>query len=173
MITESKSEAGNFVLFLVTDYVPLTLFDIISNCQSLQYSEEHVRKLMYNSLCCLRYLHQAGIMHRDIKPSNLLVDEHLNVKLCDFGFARGIPDCVRQIEQIISEGGDSGTIEKRLLDSKPLRKNQERRLSKHVITRYYRPPEIILLEKSYSTPVDIWGLGCIFAELLANLETGR
>lgn len=31
--------------------------------------------------------------------------------------------------------------------------------------RWYRPPEIILLEPSYDDKVDIWSLGCIFSEL--------
>lgn len=32
--------------------------------------------------------HLVGIAHRDIKPENLLIDNDLNLKLCDFGFAR-------------------------------------------------------------------------------------
>lgn len=40
-----------------------------------------------------------------------------------------------------------------------------RSLTKHVITRWYRAPEVIL-SQNYSTAVDIWSVGCIFAELL-------
>jgi hypothetical protein len=39
-------------------------------------------------------------------------------------------------------------------------------LSNHIISRWYRPPEIIFVEKNYNTSVDIWGLGCILGELL-------
>lgn len=35
-----------------------------------------------------------------------------------------------------------------------------------VVTLWYRSPEILLGEKSYSTAVDVWSLGCIFAEML-------
>jgi len=35
-----------------------------------------------------------------------------------------------------------------------------------VVSRWYRPPEIILLEKTYGSAVDIWSLGCVFAEML-------
>ena len=45
-----------------------------------------------------------------------------------------------------------------------------RELSNHVVTRAYRPPEIILLEKVYDQKVDIWSMGCIFAELLGWYE---
>ena len=41
-----------------------------------------------------------------------------------------------------------------------------RELSNHIIPRFYRPPEIILLEKVYNQKVDVWSLGCVFAELL-------
>jgi len=37
-----------------------------------------------------------------------------------------------------------------------------------VVTLWYRPPEILLGDTAYSTPVDIWSVGCIFAELLTR-----
>ena len=46
----------------------------------------------------------------------------------------------------------------------------KRELTSHVTTRYYRAPEIILLEKDYGTAIDIWGVGCIFAELLGMMK---
>lgn len=43
-------------------------------------------------------------------------------------------------------------------------------LTVHVVTRWYRSPEIILLERDYGPPIDIWSIGCIFAELLTMLK---
>ena len=37
-----------------------------------------------------------------------------------------------------------------------------------VVTLWYRPPEILLGVKVYSTPVDIWSVGCIMAELITG-----
>ena len=34
------------------------------------------------------YMHSLGIVHRDLKSHNVLVDEHNNIKICDFGLAR-------------------------------------------------------------------------------------
>ena len=42
----------------------------------------------------------------------------------------------------------------------------KRTQSPHVCARWYRAPEIILLEKNYGHASDIWGLGCILAEML-------
>ena len=47
-----------------------------------------------------------------------------------------------------------------------MRQKQERSLSNHVSSRWYRPPEIILVEKNYNQQIDIWGIGCIIAELI-------
>ncbi len=40
-----------------------------------------------------------------------------------------------------------------------------RTLTHEVLTLWYRAPEILLGQKEYSTPVDIWSIGCIFFEL--------
>ena len=35
----------------------------------------------------LAYCHAQGVVHRDLKPENLLLDQHFNIKIADFGFA--------------------------------------------------------------------------------------
>merc|ERR1711934_1015869 len=37
-----------------------------------------------------------------------------------------------------------------------------------VVTLWYRPPELLLGVHTYGTAVDMWGVGCIFGELLQN-----
>lgn len=36
----------------------------------------------------LAYAHRNGVIHRDIKPSNIIIDQHGNVKILDFGIAQ-------------------------------------------------------------------------------------
>ena len=43
-------------------------------------------------------------------------------------------------------------------------------LTSHVVTRWYRAPEIILLSNDYGAEIDVWAVGCIFGELLALLN---
>ena len=50
--------------------------------------------------------------------------------------------------------------------SKRIRRKEARALTPHVIARWYRPPEIILLENNYNQKVDMWCLGCTLAELI-------
>lgn len=44
------------------------------------------------------------------------------------------------------------------------------KLTLRVTTRWYRAPEIILLDKDYNKPIDIWAVGCIFGELLKTMR---
>ena len=46
----------------------------------------------------------------------------------------------------------------------------KRELTGHVVTRWYRAPEIILLEKDYGPAIDMWSVGCIFGELLMMMK---
>eukprot|EP01022_Parablepharisma_sp_SALTPOND_P017620 TRINITY_DN2848_c2_g1_i1.p1 TRINITY_DN2848_c2_g1~~TRINITY_DN2848_c2_g1_i1.p1 ORF type:complete len:557 (-),score=36.38 TRINITY_DN2848_c2_g1_i1:1185-2855(-) len=60
-----------------------------------------------------------------------------------------------------------------LTQSKVYNSIHERELSGHVATRCYRPPEIILLERVYTTAVDMWAAGCVFAELLEMVKENQ
>ena len=44
-------------------------------------------------------------------------------------------------------------------------------MSPHIASRWYRAPEAILLEKDYEFGVDIWAVGCTFAELVVCSKT--
>jgi len=45
-----------------------------------------------------------------------------------------------------------------------------RGLTKHVVTRWYRAPEVILAQETYNLKIDMWSVGCIFAELLSMMK---
>jgi len=39
-------------------------------------------------------------------------------------------------------------------------------LTEYVATKWYRAPELLVGDRLYGPKVDVWGVGCIFAELL-------
>ena len=84
-------------------------------------------------------MHSANIMHRDLKPSNILINSDCDLKICDFGLSRGF-----------------GETDDNFKDKKTV----------YVVTRWYRAPEVSLLIRSYNESLDMWSVGCIFAELL-------
>ena len=51
-------------------------------------------------------------------------------------------------------------------------KNQKKEqiLSVHVVSRWYRAPELILIETNYTSSIDVWSLGCIFGELMMMIK---
>lgn len=101
-------------------------------------SDDQVQYFLYQLLCGIHYLHSADVLHRDLKPSNVLVNSDCRLKICDFGLARHAND------SDLAEG-----------------------LSEYVVTRWYRAPEL-LLANAYTKAIDLWSIGCIFAELLGR-----
>lgn len=57
-------------------------------------------------------------------------------------------------------------IARALKDTEDEREHEARDLTPHVVTRFYRAPEVILLDKNYGKKIDIWAAGAIFLELL-------
>lgn len=66
------------------------LFDYLTSQVSL--SEKRTRFFMHQLLEVVQYLHHRNIVHRDLKPENILLDDNLNVKVSDFGFATVLGD---------------------------------------------------------------------------------
>ena len=50
------------------------------------------------------------------------------------------------------------------------KQKQQQILSVHVVTRWYRAPELILIETDYTSAIDVWSVGCIFAELMMMIK---
>jgi serine/threonine protein kinase len=84
----------------------------------------------------LLYLHNKNIIHRDIKGANILISKDGIVKIADFGLARIFyPN------------------------------NKAKQYTNRVVTLWYRAPELLLGSTSYSDTVDMWSMGCVFAEM--------
>jgi mitogen-activated protein kinase 1/3 len=178
VITPSNVDGFN-ELYLVFEYVETDLHKLISTPQYL--SIDHVRFLMYQLLCALKYMHSACVIHRDIKPANILINEDCGLKVCDFGLARvlrpktEIPDALDPAAGVQASSSSSAATMasagaspsgSKVQPTPPPKQVLQRQLTKHVVTRWYRPPELILLQE-YTTFVDVWSVGCIFAELLS------
>lgn len=86
-------------------------------------TDAHFQSFIYQILCGLKYIHSANVLHRDLKPGNLLVNADCELKIADFGLARGFS---------IDPEENAGYM------------------TEYVATRWYRAPEIMLSFQSYT-----------------------
>ena len=54
--------------------------------------ENETRSIFHGVVLAVQYLHSHNIAHRDLKCENILLDDHGQAKLSDFGFARFVID---------------------------------------------------------------------------------
>jgi len=99
-------------------------------------TNSHIPHFLYQLLRALKFIHSAKVLHRDLKPSNIFVDLDGHVRIGDFGLAR-VPE----------EEADTP-------------------MTGYVCTRWYRAPELMLCDGTYTSAMDMWSVGCILGELI-------
>ena len=104
---------------------------------SADFKNHHiVKSFLYQILHGIAYCHSHRVLHRDLKPQNLLIDRRTN-------------------SLKLADFGLARAF------GIPVRT-----FTHEVVTLWYRAPEILLGARQYSTPVDVWSVGCIFAEMV-------
>ncbi|KAG6504902.1 hypothetical protein ZIOFF_037250 [Zingiber officinale] len=123
-------------IYLVFEYLDLDLKKHMDSCPELAKDPRLVKTYLYQILRGIAYCHSHRVLHRDLKPQNLLIDR--------------------------------GTNALKLADFGLARAFgiPVRTFTHEVVTLWYRAPEILLGSRQYSTPVDVWSVGCIFAEMV-------
>ncbi|GMM52037.1 cyclin-dependent serine/threonine protein kinase [Starmerella bacillaris] len=128
--------------YMVMKYMDHDLCGLLHN-KSVRFTLSHIKLYMSQLLQGMEFLHDQQYMHRDIKSANVLVGNDGSIKIADFGLARKY-----------YEAPPSST------ETHPA----ERKYTPKVVTRWYRPPELLLGEQFYTPAIDMWGIGCIFGE---------
>ncbi|KAM0523797.1 hypothetical protein ACHAPE_001048 [Trichoderma viride] len=129
-------------IFMVFEYAEHDLLQIIHHhTQQPRHPipPATVKSIMFQLLNGCQYLHTNWVLHRDLKPANIMVTSGGEVKIGDLGLARRFD---KPLHSLFS--GD-----------------------KVVVTIWYRAPELILGSYHYTPAIDMWAVGCIFAELLS------
>ncbi|KAK9321992.1 kinase-like domain-containing protein [Lipomyces orientalis] len=132
-------------IYMVTPYMDHDLAGLLENPQ-VSFSVAQIKCYMIQLLKGTKYLHDNRILHRDMKAANLLIDNRGILKIADFGLAR-------KFDEDPPVAGTKGTGPAR------------REYTNCVVTRWYRPPELLLGERRYTSAIDLWGVGCIFGEM--------
>ncbi|KAG8099464.1 hypothetical protein GUJ93_ZPchr0013g36728 [Zizania palustris] len=107
----------------------------LSSSPDIKFTEAQVKCYMNQLLSGLEHCHSRRIVHRDIKGANLLVNNEGVLKIADFGLANYFDP------------------------------SKNHPLTSRVVTLWYRPPELLLGSTHYDAAVDLWSVGCVFAEL--------
>ncbi|KAF2311066.1 hypothetical protein GH714_019337 [Hevea brasiliensis] len=126
-------------IYVVFELMESDLHQVIKANDDL--TPEHYQFFLYQLLRGLKYIHTANVFHRDLKPKNILANADCKLKICDFGLARvAFNDTPTAIFW-----------------------------TDYVATRWYRAPELCgSFFSKYTPAIDIWSIGCIFAELLTG-----
>lgn len=133
------------IVYMATPYMDHDLSGLLDN-PSVQFKEPQIKCYMLQLLEGLRYLHDSRILHRDMKAANLLINNKGILQIADFGLARHYDGRTPESGVPMGEG--------------------KRDYTGLVVTRWYRPPELLLQLRQYTPAIDVWGVGCVFGEML-------
>ena len=123
-------------LYLVFEYLDLDLKKHMDSSPHISNDRMVIKGYVYQICAGIAFCHAHRVLHRDLKPQNLLIDKSTNVLK-------------------LADFGLARAF------GIPVRV-----YTHEVVTLWYRAPEILLGVRHYSTPVDVWSIGCIMAEMI-------
>lgn len=119
-------------------------------------SAESKRRLMFGVINGLHCMRNRSIYHRDLKPDNIVLNNVDDLVVIDYGLSRYSDDLL-----------DNKTVHLPGLDTVQPEEGDKTTL---VQTLWYRAPEILLGQGSYSYTVDVWSIGTIMLELFSPTD---
>lgn len=129
-------------IYMIFEYAEHDLLQIIYHHSQVLRKDINpliLKSFLFQLINGVHYLHSSYIIHRDLKPANILVTNSGVVKVGDLGLARVYKAPLQPLYN-----GD-----------------------KVVVTIWYRSPELLLGTRHYTPSIDIWAVGCIYAEMLS------
>lgn len=134
-----------YFYYIVLEYMEFTLrsyFDFIGK----KLESKLVKSFMSQLLQGVEYIHGYRIIHADLKSTNILVNRQGDLKIIDFGFS--IDYTGEKLSSLLPENDEERNI---------------------LGTLWFRSPELLLGETIVDYSMDIWSIGCIFAEMITRI----
>ncbi|EFC39988.1 predicted protein [Naegleria gruberi] len=138
MVVGSKLDS----VFIVMDFIENDLTTVIDKSKRFALLESEIKCIMLQILEGVNYLHENLIIHRGI------------IKIIDFGLARSDTKFLDGDLAYGSSHQKDSIIE------------MFKKKTPNLITLWYRPLELLLGTLDYDKSIDMWSVGCIFAEIL-------
>lgn len=137
IVSLKKIDQDDEGIYLVFEMMDTDLSHMIRKNIEL-FNPIAIKYILFQILNGVNFMHSKRIFHRDLKPGNILLStDGEHVKIADFGLSRTIHQPFRPY-------------------------------SPEILTIWYKAPEMCLSNKidDYSIGVDVWSIGCIFAEMV-------
>jgi len=138
------------ILYIVLDWADHDLMGVLNKLKRggvagsrVFLSPYAVKLYLRQVLEAVKYMHESRVVNRDVKGANVLLTHDGRAWVTDFGLARYWPQ---------RAGGD----------------RHENPLTPKVVTLWYRAPELLMGNRQYGYPVDLWGVGCVLGEMLTG-----
>lgn len=176
------------LFYIVMEKCDMSLIHLMDSQNMQKFTNENLKLILYQILLGLAHIHKHGYFHRDIKPENILVTKVPVSPQQLFNSNKSFSSASRNWNpnyKYSSKLGNSDRVSTiksgKLLDdlSSYIIKLTDFGLARetflcdsytsYISTRWYRAPEILLRQKTYGPPVDLWAFGSMAYEI-ANLN---